>query len=132
MFGLRAEAQPRFRRVSRAASDAQYRNLRHAAFSLSKRAKKSIRKRRNPSQPGQPPTTRSIGGKNLRGAIYTSANKESAIIGPRASWVGDVGQIHEFGGNRRGDKYPRRPFMEPALVESTPRFAADWEGTIGE
>lgn len=121
-----------FNRVNQAAKTATFRNLRHGAFSVAKNAKASIQKSNEPSRPGSPPTTRGRGRKNIRGAIFTDANYENAIIGPRASWVGDVGEAHEFGKNRKGQRYPQRSFMYPALAAAAPRFAADWAGTIGE
>lgn len=132
MFGMKATTQNNFGRVARAASDATYRNIRHAAFSIGKAAKGLIKKSSEPSDAGDPPTTRAKGGKNLRGAIFTAADKDSALIGPRESWVGDVGEAHEFGVPREGDRFPERPFMNPALMMSIPRFAKDWEGSIGE
>lgn len=126
------EIHYQFNRVQQAAKTATFRNLRHAAFSVSKAAKASIRKSDQPSRPGSPPTTRGRGRKNLRGAIFTDANFETAVIGPRSSWVGDSSEAHEFGKNRKGQRYPKRSFMYPALAAAAPRFAADWAGTIGE
>ncbi len=132
MFGMTIKVEPKFEQVQKAADDATYRNIRHAAFSISKAAKASIIKSDEPSDPGSPPTTRGQGGHNLRGAIFTSADKDSAIIGPRASYVGIAGEVHEFGKSREGQDFPPRPFMEPALTGAIPRFASDWQGSIGQ
>lgn len=131
MFGATSKVQPQFQRVQQAAETATYRNIRHAAFSISKKAKASIEKSERSSKPGSPPTTRGKGGHNLKGAIYTDADKDSAVIGPRASIVGDVGEAHEFGKSRKGDEFDERPFMGPALEASVDRFASDWHGSIG-
>lgn len=131
MFDMSVKTESKFSRVKREADDATYRNIRHAAFSISKKAKKSIKKRRTPSAPGSPPTTRGRGGKNYRAAIYVAASKESALIGPRASVIGDVGEAHEFGKTRMGTEFPERAAMGPALEESLDRFAADWKGSVG-
>jgi len=132
MLGISVKVEPRFEQVQKAADDATFRNIRHAAFSISKAAKQSIATSPEASQPGSPPTTRGKGGHNLRGAIFVDANKESAIIGPRASFVGIAGEVHEFGKDREGESFAERPFMGPALEKSLPRFADDWRGSIGQ
>lgn len=123
---------PETDRVEKAAEKAAFENLRHAAFSIAKTAKGSIKKSKEPADPGEPPHTRGQGGQNIRGAIFTAATKEDAIIGPRGSRVGDVGEAHEFGKSRKGDTFEERAFMGPALEAQVDRFASDWRGTIGE
>ena len=54
-----------------------------------------------------------------------------AVIGPRASVVGDVGKGHEFGGEFRGEDYPERPFMGPALEETEDTFGNSFAGSLG-
>ena len=118
--------------VVKATEKAAFRNFGHAAASISRGAKASIRKSKTPSQPGSPPTTRGIPGKNIRGAIRFARDKEGAVIGPMASLVGTAGEAHEFGGTYKGDEFDERPFMEPALQEAIPRMAGDWKHSIGE
>jgi len=132
MFGATAKVEVNTRKIADAADRATYRNLRHAAFSISKAAKLSIVKSPEPSTPGSPPTTRGKGGHNLRGAIFTDATQDSAIIGPRFSYVGDAGEAHEFGKRRKGDDFAERSFMKPALDQNIDRFANEWRGSIGE
>lgn len=132
MFGLRRRLKQRIHKIGEASDQASFRNIRHASFSLSKRAKSSIIRSYRTGPPGKPPSTKAKGKHNLRGAIYVSATQESGLIGPRFSFVGDSAEVHELGGERYGAKYPERPFMLPALVESVPRFASDWAGSIGE
>lgn len=132
MFGMTSQVEPHLQRVEKSAEEATYRNIQHGLFSIGKRAKASIKKSKKPSAPGSPPTTRGRGRKNLRGAIFTDANRESGIVGPRHSFVGDVGEAHEFGKERKGDQFPERSFMGLALAASTDRFAARWQGSIGE
>lgn len=132
MFGSRSSVQPNFQRLQDRADDAQFRSLRGAAFEIGRTAKESIKKSKAPSQPGEPVTTRGRGGKNARGAIFTDADRESAVIGPRFSFVGDSMEAHEFGKDRKGDDYEARPTMAPALDANLSRFAADWQGSIGE
>ena len=61
-----------------------------------------------------------------------AVDKQGGVIGPTASVAGQVGGAHEFGGQFRGDQYPERPFMFPALERALPRFAGQWKGSIGE
>jgi hypothetical protein len=132
MFGFGAKTENRFRRVEDAARRGTRDSIRRTAFAIGRFAKGLIEKSRKPSSKGSPPTTRGRGGKNLRAAIWTDADAESAFIGPRASVVGDVGEAHEFGVKRKGDEFDERPFMGPALEANQDRFASDWRGSIGE
>jgi len=132
MIDIKAKVEPQMEKVQEAADKAAYRNFRHAGFSIAKAAKGSIVKSADPSKPGSPPTTRGKARKSLRSAIFTNADKDSVMVGPRASFVGDSGETHEFGKARFGAEYPQRSFMGPALQASLPRFAADWQGSIGE
>ena len=127
-----AKEQGGFNRIAQAAEKATFDNLRHAAFSISKNAKARIKKSKKPSEPGEAPTTRQKGGHNLKGAIFVSVDRDSALIGPRYSFVGDSAEAHEFGVDRKGDEFEERPFMGPSLQEAIPRFASDWQGSIGE
>lgn len=130
MIDVRVKVIDETKRVETAAEKAAFRNFNHAAASLSKDAKASIESSPEPSAPGQPPHTRR--GNPLRRAVRYAADKEGAVIGPLASMVGDAGEAHEFGGSFRGQTFPARPFMGPALDRAIPRFAGDWAGSIGE
>lgn len=132
MFGMKATTEANTEAVKKAADRATYRNIRHAAFSIRKAAVASIVKSNTASAPGTPPATRGRGGKNIRGAIFVDADNESALIGPRASVIGEAGEAHEFGGEFRGADYPERAFMGPALEANRDRFASEWVGSIGE
>lgn len=117
-------------RISDAVDRAAFRNFGHAASRISKDAKASIETSDEPSAPGQPPHTKAQRGHNLRGAIRYASNKQGAVIGPIASWVGEVGEAHEFGRAHEGDHYPARPFMLPALEQNLDRFHAAWAGSV--
>lgn len=132
MFGMSVKLEDLTRNVVKATDRAAFRNFSHAAARISKDVKASIEKDDDPSEPGEPPHTRGRGGHNLRGAIRFDATKEDAVIGPLASYVGQAGAAHEFGGEFRGQTFPARPFMEPALLANLDRFANEWEGSIGE
>ena len=132
MVGLTVQFEDRTKRVEYAAERATFRNLGHAAASISKTAKASLVTAEGPSRPGSPPHTHR--GAHLRRAIRFDHNRkeQSAVIGPVASIVGEAGAAHEFGEQFHGQEYPERPFMGPALEANQDRFASDWEGSIGE
>jgi hypothetical protein len=120
------------KKIQDAADRASRRNLRKAGFDISRTAKQSIQTSDQPSPPGSPPSTAGKSGQNLRGAIYVDAQDESVVIGPRYSFVGESGEIHEFGKDKFGETFDERPFMAPALQKNLSGFAEDWRGTIGE
>ena len=128
-------------RVAKEARKAVYRNVGHAAASIRKEAIESIESGDGPSAPGTPPHTHtrkvSKSGKVSKGqlprAIVYDNDKESdtAVIGPRESVVGTSGEAHEFGGDYKGQDFPERPFMGPALDKNIDRFASSFAGSIG-
>jgi phage gpG-like protein len=131
MFGMSVKIDDAFNRVQHAADRAVYKNIRHAAFSIRKTSRESIKKSANPSSPGSPVSTRGKRG-NVKNSIFVAAENDSAIIGPRYSFVGDAMEAHEFGKQRGVNRYPARPTMGPALDANTDRFAGSFRGSIGE
>jgi len=85
-------------------------------------------KARRVSRPGNPPYTHPSGyGLAAKGFLradiifaYDPILK-SVVVGPHTKpWLN---KLHEFGGmGRRGGVYPARPYMEPALMKSLPKF----------
>lgn len=132
MLGFNIRSQVNTKPVEEAERKAAFENIGHAGRSLGKKAKSLIKRRKAASSPGQPPNTRGRGGHNLRGAIFASIKKDSAMIGPRHSFVGESGRAHEFGEDYEGDSFDKRSFMEPALDASRERFLDGWSGSIGE
>ena len=131
MISLAVQIVDRVARVQKAADQAGYRNLGHAAASLRKTAVASIERSDEPSDPGEPPHTRR--GQLPRAIRFdVDRTKQEAVIGPRASVVGEAGAAHEFGEEFRGTDYDERPYMGPALDASLDRFASDWAGSIGD
>jgi hypothetical protein len=129
MIGINVMTEDRTDRVKKAAEKAAYRNLGHAAASIRKEAVASIETSPDPAEVGNPPHTR----KGLaRRAVRYDANKESAVIGFQASVIGEAMSAHEHGKEYKGQKYPDRPTMGPAMEANTTRFADDWRGSIGE
>lgn len=129
MISLLVKTIDTMSRVASSASKAAFRNFGHAAASISKRAKASIRQSSEPSPPGSPPHTRRG---QLRRAIRFHANHHGAVIGPAYSVAGESGRAHEMGGWYRGQEFDERPFMQPAMSAEMSRFRDDWHGSIGE
>jgi len=110
---------------------ANFKNITNAAASIAKDAKSSLIRSPEASQPGTPPHTRR--GLLARAIRFDVAqDKKSAVIGPRESIVGTSGEAMEFGGDYKGENFPPRPFMAPALEHAIPRLAGEWAGSIGE
>lgn len=120
----------RFKETGEFVSSRMFKNIFHAAATIAKDAKRSIRPSQSPSRPGRPPHTRR---RLLNRAIrfQTAPDKKSIVIGPRASVVGGVAAAHEFGGSYKGDQFPARPFMRPALERNLHRLGGTFTGSIG-
>jgi len=129
MFCMKVKTEDRTKRVKVAADKAAFRSFSHAAASIRKDAVASIEVSPDPSSPGDPPHTRR---RLLPRAVRFAVDKQGAVIGPTASIAGQVGGTHEFGGQYKGEQYPERRFMFPALERALPRFAGQWKGSIGE
>lgn len=114
--------------VAKAAEKAAFKNFGHAAARIRKDAAESIQRSAQASMPGAPPHTRRG---HLKRAFRFDRTKDDAVIGPRGSIVGESASAHEFGGQYKGQQFPERPFMGPALEKNLPRFADDWAGSLG-
>jgi len=148
MIGMTVKTKFTPKLLVAAKDKAAFRNIGHAAASLAKDAKASIqrgpkeqrtraksrsgkkvaRARHAPSTPGTPPHTQRG---RLPAAIRFAATENSAVIGPRKSVIGEAAAAHELGGSYKGQHYPARPFMQPALERAAPRFAGSFRGSIG-
>jgi hypothetical protein len=56
--------------------------------------------------------------------------KQSVVIGPDYVVAADSGMAHEFGGKFRHERYPKRPFMGPALEKVKDRLPSFWAGSV--
>lgn len=58
----------------------------------------------------------------LRNSILFEVNRstKSVLVGPSGSATDGFAKYHEFGGRRGSNKFPRRPFMGPALRKALP------------
>ena len=129
MIGFSIRTQSDVERVKRKARQGTFRSLSHAAAAVRLTASRSIRRRKGPSQPGQPPHTRRG---QLKRAIRYAVDRvrETAVIGPSYEAVADVGMPHEFGGRYRRDRYRPRPFMGPALAKVRDRLPRMWAASV--
>ena len=128
-------------RVERPVNDGSFRSLGHAAASIRKDAVASIQPGEGPSAAGTPPHTHTQTltkkGKTKKGhlprsiAYAVDKSRQEAVIGPRASVVGEAGAAHELGETYMGDDYEERPFMGPALERAIPRLPGEFTGSIG-
>jgi hypothetical protein len=135
--------------VVREVGKANAKALSKAGAFIRRRARSSMRRRKKPSPPGQPPSAHSKDAvrtlKNILFA-YDRANM-SVVVGPvRLNGEGgSVPGLHEFGGTKtlrttagqrnprivlRPARYPARPFMGPALVAEAPNFPMLWANTV--
>lgn len=129
MFDFAFHFEDYFKNIDVAVDKAAFRNFGHAAASIRKDAISTIEKSEKASEPGTPPHTRHGLAKR---ALQYAANKEGAVIGFAASLVGQSMAAHEFGGQYKGEDYPARPTMGPALERGAPRFAGSWAGSVGQ
>ena len=118
-------------------------------------ARKSLKRRKGPSAPGQPPHAHASdsvsGNASLRRILFAYDRiRQSVVIGPvlLPGRRVNVPALHEFGGTGLGRRvrttgkgrqakrrafgkvtrvqYPARPFMGPALIAEAPKFPSLW------
>jgi hypothetical protein len=129
VVGMHCRTESDFAKVERKAREGTFQSLGHAGGYIRKVARHSIKRSPKPSAPGRPPHTR-------RGAIkaamrYAVAeDRQSVVIGPDVSVIGDSGKAHEFGGRYRRERYPKRAFMGPALNEARDKLPPMWAGSV--
>jgi len=129
MIGMKAKTQDTTRRVARRAKDGSIKSLGHAGAVIRLTARRSIRKRKGPSPEGKPPHTRKG---QLRKAIMYAVDTfdESVTVGPEFRGVGRSGSAHEHGGRYKKQRYPKRPYMGPALEKTKERLPKLWAGSV--
>lgn len=129
--------------LKKAVALGMFKSLTHAAAVIRLTAKRSVRGRsRNrpdgtkarrvnysASPPGQP--VRSPTGL-LRHSLRFVVDKEAgtAVIGTDASFIDQIGNVHEFGGTFRGANYPARPFIGPAFRKHLPQLSKFWGNSV--
>lgn len=128
-IGFKVKTRSDIPKVLRKARRANIESLGHAGATIRLTAKRSIRKSTSPAESGKPPKTRRG---RLRNSIRFAVerNRQRVIIGPDHRFVGQSARAHEFGGRYRKQRYPKRPFMGPALTKTKARLPKHWAGSI--
>lgn len=125
-FETEAKVQLRLRRLMRTIERARAGSLHAVGYLVSSIAKGKIVRSGKAARPGQPPTTRR--GLMRRAIRYAVApDKRSVVIGPVYSMVGTAGAAHEYGGKYKKQRYPKRPFMRPSLIEAAPQIGPTYK-----
>ena len=129
MIAAKVTTKKSFDKVKAKVQQGNFKSLGHAAASIRLIARRSIRQRQTAAMPGTPPNTRRG---QLKRSISYALDKERgvALIGPDFEVVGPAGKAHEFGGKFRRERYPKRPFMGPALEKVKNRLPSMWAGSI--
>jgi len=129
MFAAKVKTKDETRQVRAKAQQGSFKSLGHAGAAIRLTAKRSIRRRKKASPEGQPPSTRKG---QLRGAIRYEVEKQKdlVVIGPEHSKVGTSAGAHEHGGRYKRQRYPKRPFMGPALNKTKDRLPKLWAGSV--
>ncbi len=117
------------RMLKQKANEASFKSLGHAGASIRQTASRMVRPRQNPSAPGSPPHSAT---KRLkRGILYwVDKHRKSVIIGPDFQQVGPSMLAHEFGERFRGQSFPKRPLMGPALNKQKSRLPKFWKAAV--
>jgi len=108
-------------RLATVADRARRRYLYRAAAYVRTTARRSIRRRKSPSAPNSPPSTRTG---RLKKAIrfYVDQARGLALVGPSVDVVGPAGAEHEHGGQWRDEHFAPRPYMGPAYELTRPKL----------
>lgn len=129
MIGMHVRTRSYTELVRKRAKDATFRNLTHAAATLRLTARRSLRRRKRPSAPGQPPSSPT--GRLRRSILYAvDRPRQRAVIGPSKELIGPAGQEHEHGAHVRKERFQKRPFMGPAFERIRPRLARMWAASV--
>jgi hypothetical protein len=130
--GLDARSVSRgIKRLEKAIRKAAFENFFHAAASIRKDARQSIKRSDTPGPPGGPiRSKRGRGGGLAKRAILFKVDKTGAVIGFSAAVIDQAMEVHEHGKERGGVRFPKRPTMQPALERNLARFHREWRGAI--
>jgi len=129
MINMHARVRFHLPRIRKAVKRANVRGLGHAGAGIRLRARRSIKRKGTPSQPGRPPHTRK--GQLRQSILYAVERREGrVVIGPSYERVGTSAMAHEFGGRYRRERFKKRPFMGPALLKHMPRIPRHWAASV--
>jgi hypothetical protein len=123
-------------------------NMSRAGAFIQRAARSSLRRRKNASAPGQPPSVHTNDRvATLKNIWFTfDPANTSVVVGPlklgRSKLSGSnqptVPALHEYGGvavagkgkRRRRARYAARPFMGPAMIKEMPKFEGLWADSV--
>lgn len=126
---MKTRIQWKPRTVLRKAKDASKRAMFKGGAAVMRIARRTIRTSKKKAPAGQQPHTRR--GQLRRAIVFdVESSGPSAMIGPRASFVGIAGAEHETGKQYRQTKLPQRPYMKPALTVVGPRMVGFWADSL--
>lgn len=109
MTGIRVRAKMTPDMLRRKTETATFRSLGHAGGTIRKTAYRSIRRRKNPSRPGSPPSSPT--GRLRRSFRYeVDRRAPGVVIGPINEIAGRLWNLHEFGGVGKPRKLKRHKF----------------------
>ena len=127
-------------RVITAMDRAEKRALSKAGAFVRRRAQSSLRRRKKSSPPGKPPSRHAGTQQSLKFILFLyEPHNHGVVVGPvKFTGAGDVPNLMEHGGtavirsNARSKvaRYPRRPFMGPALEAVATELPAIFSGEV--
>ena len=109
-------------RIKKPVQQAKFRGVQNALAFIYTVARRMVKRRKNPSKPGEPLHTQTGDLKNAFALDFDNQEKDTGVVGARASIVGPILGAHEKGGSFRGQQYPARPVMGPAFQRALPRI----------
>ena len=129
MFGVTVKTRSQPGKAVKKAKQGSIKSLGHAGAAIRLTPVRSIKKSKGPASPGQPPHTHT---RRLPRAIKYAVekNRQTVVIGPAVESFGKAGRAHEHGGRYRRERYPKRPFMGPALEKTKSRLPKFWAGSV--
>lgn len=108
---------------------ANIQGLRRAGAYIRKAARNKVKTSTVASNPNSPPHTR-------RGLLKNSLlfgvekQRKSVVIGPAERFVGKSMTAHEYGGVYRKRRYPKRPLMQPTLIQTAKTLPKLWDRVV--
>lgn len=131
MMGLRSHYRFQAREVKKRVRRGTFRSLRHAGGAIRLAARRSVEAKEGPAPVGHAPYTRKPR-RLLKESILYALDKHNTTVavGPSFRFVGRSASAHEFGKRYRGDDYPKRALMGPALRKVANRLPKMWRGSV--
>jgi len=139
MIGVNIKTQLNFGVLENRVKSNAAKNLNHMAAIIRKSTQESMKqgRRSNPSNPGQVP--HKVSGRLSRSIRFGKTQDGHVIVGPAKRSGAFYGDLHEHGGvhtvkrgKRKGMKmrFPKRPFMQPAMKRENHRFPILFKGNL--